>query len=123
MAWKQPVETWFPCVRGAEQEAIVLICDQIILSNWQLPELAYTATVLVAGLGYDTDRELTFRAIYGIKRVSTPFPPPLDTVFTFPAAYWEEMRHFIDNAPPWDYCDCPPIAFVGNRGGAWPECP
>lgn len=123
MPWRLAPQHWLPCMEEPEKVAIVECCDNFVLPARQIPELIYAAIMNTSGIGFDSQRDHTFRMLFNINRVTTPFPPPLDVIYNFDATLWQPLQQYIDDGGSLNVLDCPYVSFKGNQGGAWSDPP
>jgi len=120
MTWRQPVETWFPCLQPNIQEMIQSCSAAYTVPGYTLAGNVYDILALLYVDGEGSEQELLFRQVYQVVKNTFPLPPPLDRTYYFTPAYWTPMTDYLAAAPDIDISQCPIIAFKGNKGGGWP---
>jgi len=123
MAWVQPVEQWFPCLWPEWKDAIE---DLIVLfpsTTWVTASLVWDSVAIAYFGGVDSEMDLLFQAVFRVTKTLTGLPFPFDRLYSADAAYWQPMKDYLNTSPDTDMCQCPPVRFIGHKGGAWPDCP
>ena len=120
MAGLLPPPLCWHCLHHTEWTTIALVWDNSGVAHDTVPDFLMTTMATATGIGYGSERFQALMNTYGWELVNTPFPPPLDWVWTTSKPLWWEIgaQYEEEGDANWDLCE----VFNGpwSQGGAWP---
>lgn len=116
-----PADLSWHCFHYLEWTTIAQVWDNSGITHDVVPDFLMTVIATATGIGYGSERFAQLMATYGWELENTPFPPPLDWVWTTSSSAWFEIGAIYEDVgdADWDLC----LVFAGPwaQGAGWPE--
>lgn len=109
------------CLNYLEWTTIAQVWDNSGVAHDTVPDFLMTTIATATGIGYGSERFQQLMATYGWELINTPFPPPLDWVWTTSKPLWWEIGAQYEEEGDADWNDCIPFTGLWFKGAGWPD--
>lgn len=121
MADLLPPSYCWHCLNYLEWTTIAVVWDNSGVGHNTVPDFLMTTMATATGIGYNSDRFIALMATYGWTLENTPFPPPLDWVWTTSSPMWFEIGAQYESEGDADWNECEPFIGLWFKGAGWPD--